>query len=623
LHASWDDARARELLAEIKAAPSPRTEANTLEPYDRLRTLVEDAAALASVVQNVHPDPAAREHAEGIERQVLAFSTDLGLDRELFEAFRAVDTAPLEARARRLVERMLRDFRRAGVGRDEATRRRLKELADLQVELSQTHSRNIRDDVRSVKLDPAELDGLPDDYRAAHPPGADGKVTITTDYPDYIPFRTYARSGRARRELFVAYMNRAWPANVEVLRKLLEARREQAKLLGYAHWGDYVTADKMIGSAARVREFVDRIGEMARPYAERDMARILERKRRDDPAARAVDQSENVYYEELVKRERFAFDSQEVRPYFPFAGVLEGLLTVTARIFEVSYRPVEAPERWHESVRVYDVWRASERLGRIYLDMHPREGKYKHAAQFSVTNGVLGRQLPEGALVCNFPETLLEHDDVVTMFHEFGHLVHHVLGGHQRWVTQSGVTTEWDFVEAPSQMLEEWAWDHETLASFAHHHQTGEAIPRELVERMRAAHDFGKGAHARHQMFYSAMSLTYHIAEDPASIDLDAVMGELQRRYSPYGYVPDTHMHASFGHLVGYSAMYYTYMWSLVIAKDLFSAFESRGLYDPDVCRRYGESILAPGGSKDAADLVKDFLGRPFDIASYQRWLER
>ena len=623
MRASWDEAQARRLLAEIKAVTGPRTVENTLDPFDRLRTLVEDSASLASVVQNVHPEAAVRDEAEAIERQVVAFSTDLSLDRELFEAFRAVDPAPLDARARRLVERTLRDFRRAGVDRDEPTRKRLKELSDLQVELSQTHSRHIRDDVRSVKLDPAELDGLPADYRAAHPPGPDGKVTITTDYPDYMPFREYARSGRARRALFHEYMNRAWPQNDAVFKRLLELRREQATLLGYANWADYVTEDKMILSAAKVREFLERVAELARPSAQRDVAELLARKRKDEPGAEAIDQSEGSFYEETVKRERFGFDSQEVRPYFPFRRVLDGLLSVTSRIFDVTWEPVVAPERWHESVLVYDVRGGGARMGRIYLDMHPREGKYKHAAQFTVRNGVAGRQLPEGALVCNFPETLLGHDEVVTMFHEFGHLVHHVIGGQQRWVAQSGVATEWDFVEAPSQMLEEWAWDYDTLATFARHVDTGEPIPRALVERMRAADDFCKGAQAMHQLFYAAMSLHYHLADDPAALDLDGVMVDLQRRYSPYAFVAGSHMHASFGHLVGYSAMYYTYMWSLVIAKDLFSAFEAKGLYDRETCLRYRDKVLAAGGSKDAADLVKDFLGRPFEFGAYVKWLAR
>jgi thimet oligopeptidase len=277
---------------------------------------------------------------------------------------------------------------------------------------------------------------------------------------------------------------------------------------------------------------------------------------------------------------------------------------------------------WHDEVAAYDVHDASasagtDPVGRIYLDLHPREGKYKHAAQFTLTDGVAGRQLPEGVLVCNFSRGLMEHDHVVTLFHEFGHLVHHVLGGHVAWARFAGVATEWDFVEAPSQMLEEWAWDPAILASFATD-ATGEPIPATLVEAMRASDDFGKGTQARGQMFYAAMSYRFHV-ERPA--DLTARMVELQEQYSPWPYQEGTHMFASFGHLGGYSSAYYTYMWSLVIAKDLFSAFDPGDLFAPDVARRYRDRVLAPGGTQDAADLVADFLGRPYTFDAYAAWL--
>ena len=228
-----------------------------------------------------------------------------------------------------------------------------------------------------------------------------------------------------------------------------------------------------------------------------------------------------------------------------------------------------------------------------------------------------GRQLAEGVLVCNFSRGLMEHDHVVTLFHEFGHLVHHVLAGRARWARFSGVATEWDFVEAPSQMLEEWAWDADILQSFATD-ASGTPIPADLVSRMRDADDFGKGYAARTQMFYASMSYWFHV-ERPA--DLTARMIELQARYSPYAYLPDTHMFASFGHLGGYSSAYYTYAWSQVIAKDLFSAFDPADMFDAEVAGRYRDLVLAPGGSKDAADLVEDFLGRPYTFDSYAAWL--
>jgi thimet oligopeptidase len=257
--------------------------------------------------------------------------------------------------------------------------------------------------------------------------------------------------------------------------------------------------------------------------------------------------------------------------------------------------------------------------------MHPRDGKYKHAAQFPLKDGVRGVQLPEGVLVCNFPDgdpALMEHDDVVTMFHEFGHLMHHVLGGDHKWITQSGVATEWDFVEAPSQLLEEWAWDATVLQEFATD-EAGETIPAALVSRMRRADDFGKGLYARTQMFYAALSYRLHQEPPADGPAVSARSRALQAEYSMVTPLPDTHFHTAFGHLVGYSSGYYTYMWSLVIAKDLFSAFDRDDLFAPAVAHRYRDRVLAAGGSKDAADLVEDFLGRPYGFESFQRWLDR
>jgi thimet oligopeptidase len=214
----------------------------------------------------------------------------------------------------------------------------------------------------------------------------------------------------------------------------------------------------------------------------------------------------------------------------------------------------------------------------------------------------------------------MEHDDVVTMFHEFGHLMHHILGGGQAWVRQSGVATEFDFVEAPSQMFEEWAWSHQILARFARHHETGEPIPAELVEKMRRADKFGLGTATVQQMFYAKVALEFHRAE-PASLDQLATLRALQRRYTPFRYVEGTRFHASFGHLVGYSAMYYTYMWSLVIAKDLLTPFAGKDLMATDVTYRYRDLVLAPGGSKDAAVLVRDFLGRDYAFDAFEQYL--
>jgi thimet oligopeptidase len=214
----------------------------------------------------------------------------------------------------------------------------------------------------------------------------------------------------------------------------------------------------------------------------------------------------------------------------------------------------------------------------------------------------------------------MQHSDVETFFHEFGHLLHHVLGGHVRWAGKSGTRTELDFVEAPSQLLEEWAWAPEPLQTFAKHYQSNEPLPTELIQRMKKADEFGKGLWVRQQMFYAALSLGFY-NRDPKGLDTTATVKQMQERYTPFKYAPDTYFHLSFGHLDGYSAAYYTYMWSLVIAKDLFTPFQAEGLMNPQPAMRYRRSVLEPAGGKDAALLVKDFLGREYGFDAYERWL--
>ena len=609
-------AEAQRQVALVKEGPSD-AEA-VLSAWNRAETAIANADSVALWAE-VHPDADVRDRADELSQEVQKYVTELGLDRDLFAAFDALDPAGLDDDARRVLEHTLRDFRRSGVDRDEATRDRLRELSERAVRLSQDFGRNIRDDVRSIRVAPERLAGLPEDYRAAHASDDDGLVTLTTDYPDLVPFVTFGSDGDARRDLTLAANNVAWPPNDQVLQDLLAVRRETAGLLGHASWPDYDTEVKMIGSGQAVADFIDRVGDAAKERAGQEVAVLLERKRTDDPSADAVMGYDSRYYSELVRREQYDVDGQVVRTYFPFEQVRQGLLDVTGRLFGLEWTPVPADEAraWHDEVASYDVGLDGVRIGRIHLDLHPREGKYKHAAQFDLVKGIAGEQLAEGVLVCNFSRGLMEHDEVVTLFHEFGHLVHHVLAGQGRWARFSGVATEWDFVEAPSQMLEEWAWDADVLATFARN-ADGETIPAELVAAMRRADHFGKGLYAVQQMSYAARSYWFHAG---AHDDLTAYGDDLQRRYSVFPPLEGAHMHCAFGHLDGYSSGYYTYMWSLVIAKDLFSAFDADDLFAPEVAHAYRDKVLAMGGRKDAADLVADFLGRPYSFDSWAAWL--
>ncbi len=610
--------RARGIADGIKA-DRPTDAQEALRRWNDVHIALGAVASVSSLFSEVHPVQAVRSGAELAMQQVIKLDTELGLDRELYEVFAALDPAGLDHDARRLLDKTLLDFHRAGVDKDEPTRQRIQALQERLLLVGQEFSKNIRSDVRSVRVHPSQLDGLPEDWVAAHPPGEDGLVTVTTDYPDALPFRTFAHDAAARRELVVAFLTVGWPQNDPLLQEMFALRHELAGLLGYATWADYDTEVKMIKTGSAIPQFIDRIAAAALESGLRDRQVLLDRMRKDHPDAETIDGADVLYYTEVVAREQFDVDAQQVRTYLDVEQVRQGLLDVSGRLFGLRYVPAADAVVWADDVTAYDVLReeSGEPLGRIYLDLHPREGKYKHAAQFDVVRGVAGRSLPEGALVCNLPRGLLEHGQVVTLFHEFGHLVHHLLAGDQEWVRFSGVATEWDFVEAPSQMLEEWAWSAEVLQTFARN-SAGEAIPADLVARMRRADDFGKGFQARTQMFYAAMSYYFHV-ERPA--DLTERTRELQARYSLFPYIEGTHMPCSFGHLEGYTSGYYTYMWSLVIAKDLFSAFDPESLFEPVVAGRYRDRVLVPGGSRDAADLVEDFLGRPYNFDAYAAWL--
>lgn len=596
-----------------------------LNLYNDILIHLDAAMSQASLLSQVHPNDKIRKAAEKCEQDVASFVTDLSLDQEVYNTLKRSDHASLPSDAKRMLERTLRDFRRAGVDRDEKTRQKIKSLKAELVTIGQEFGQNIRDERFVIELDnEKDLAGLPDDYIASHKPNAKGKIEISTDYPDYIPFMQYAKSDKWRKELRFKYLNRA-QKNGEVLKAMIDKRNELAHLLNYSSYADYIVEDKMIKEAKAIHSFIDKISKIAKAGADKEYKSLLDYKKKLDKNATAIYGHESAYLEESFKKDKFKFDSQEVRPYFAYDRVRDGLLSVTGKLFGIRYTPVPDAQVWHDSVVTYDVYDQDTKLGRIYLDMHPREGKYKHAAQFTVLSGLNNRQYPEGALVCNFPNpkdgpALMEHGQVVTMFHEFGHLLHHLFAGKQNWMPFSGVATEWDFVEAPSQFLEEWAWSPEVLQMFALHYQTNKPIPTQLVKKMRAADEFGKAIAARQQMFYAALSVDY-FDKDPKSFDPLEHLKSLQSQYSYFPYEEGTHFHHSFGHLDGYSAMYYTYMWSLSLAKDLFEPFKKKGLMNQEYAKRFRDLVLKPGGAKDAQDLVKDFLGRPFKFDAFEKWL--
>jgi thimet oligopeptidase len=556
-----------------------------------------------------------------------AVQTALALNRDVYQALSGLDVSKEDAATQYYVKRQLLEFRLAGVDKDDATRTHLKKLNDDLTNEQSTFDRNISDDQKKVEVtDAKELDGLPQDYIDRHKPGADGKIIITTNYPDILPALKFSKSDELRRRLFEAFNTRAYPKNKEVLESMMKTRYELATILGYSSWADYNAADKMIQQGGNIADFIEKVNAAARPVTQKEFEMLLAEKRKTDPSATEVGDYENGYLSELVRRAQYNFDSQAVRPYLPFNEVRQGILDTASTLFQVKFVREENVPSWDPTVETWDVIDGGKTIGRFYLDMHPRPGKFSHAEMVPVLDGIAGKQLPEAILACNFPETtkddpgLMEYGDVVTFFHEFGHLMHHILGGQQKWAGISGISMEGDFVEAPSQMLEEWMHSPQVLASFAKHYKTGEPIPAELVARMNRASAFGRGGWVSQQDTYTAVSYDIYKTK-PENVDLDAVVNADQKKYTPLTALPGTHMYTAFGHLGGYSSAYYTYLWDKVIAEDFFSQFDQNNLLAGPAPMRYRRSVLQPGGSVSANTLVKNFLGRAQNMDAFQKWM--
>jgi len=621
-------AAAQRAIDQIVTAEGSRRIENTLAPYDEAIRQLNSAIYFSTLMQQLHPDATYRDRATAMTTKVSSAQTALSLNRDVYQALAKLDVSKVDFATRYYVQRQLLEFRLAGVDKDDATRAKLRKLQDQLTEDQSMFDRNISDDPKSVELaDALELEGMPKDYIDNHKPGADGKIHITTNYPDLFPVLDFAKSDKLRRSLWEAWVSRAYPKNRDVLMNMMQTRYEIASLLGYSSWADYNAVDKMMKNGLGIAKFIKELDVATRAIAQREFDMLLTEKRKTNPDANEIAGYESFRYSELVRRSQYDFDSQSVRPYFPYQEVKQGILDTAATLFHVSFRREQNGAVWDPAVETWDVIENGAPIGRFYLDMHPRPGKYSHAQMAPVLDGIRGKQLPEAILECNFPQPtatdpgLMAYDDAQTFFHEFGHLMHHILGGQQQWAGISGISMEADFVEAPSQMLEEWLKSPQVLASFAHHYKTGEPIPTELVERMNRASAFGRAGSVALQNALSAIS--YDIYKDPPQkVDLDAIVPENFRRHILFAPIPaDAHFYASFNHLAGYSSAYYTYMWDKVIAEDFFQQFDQKNLLAGDAPMRYRRTVLEPGGSMSANDLVKNFLGRPQNTDAFQKWM--
>ena len=626
-------AHAQSALDELVARTGPRTISSFLDPLNRLLSDVRDVSSHGSLVFAVHTDPATRTAGREVSEEADQFVHAFRLNGDAYAALRSLDLTAEDDETRFAVEKMRREMRRSGVEKDATTRARLLELNREIDRVADEYSENIANLERGIDLDSsAELAGLPTDYRETHRPGPSGKIRVSTRYPDFLPVMAYADSSDVRRRLLFEFMNRAYPENVPVLARLLGLRDEYARRLGYPNYAAFAIEDKMVATPDAVRVFLGRVAGRLTGPAHDHLARLLARKRRDDPSARALEPWEHSFFgmgylDQRIRREEFGVDLKRLRNYLPYGRVRDGLFALCGTLLGIRFRRVAA-EAWHPTVEVYDATLRGRPLGRVYLDLVPRDGKFTHAACFTIRTGLEGVQLPHAALICNFvdPSTpaercRLEYGEVVTFFHEFGHLLHTLLSGHGRWLYNSASNLEWDFIEAPSQLFEEWARDPDTLSRFARNPDTNEVVPTDLLRRLTASASFGRPCFWLRQVALADVALDLY-SRDPTGRDLAAAARDTYAHYMGPELRPEYHLEASFGHLTGYSAYYYTYAWSVVIARDLLRPFFDRGsLTDRDIAERYAREILAPGSARPASELVRRYLGREFGFEAFETWV--
>ncbi len=633
-------AKAQEKLAEVRLLANAKDEALTsdavLGAIDDARLATKNAGDGSALMAVAHPDAAVRKAAEECEPLAGSFETSFYLDRTTadvvarFDKLRAAGkVVPKSKEYERLLVHLLRDYRRNGSGLDGKGQTRLRELNAEITKLGQEFENNLASATSTVDATEKDLEGLPKSYLDAHKPGEGGKIKISTDYPDYFPVLQYAKNRAFALELYKKFDNRAADKNVDILERLLIVREEKAKLLGYATWADYVLAPRMAKTPKTAADFLEGLRATiakkgAEEFEEFRAMHVLLGGTKDDP----IPAADRTYLEDRLRQSKYGLDSKEVSEYFEVGKVKAGILAITAKLFGITYRPANVA-KWHPDVEPMEVVDGGGKvIGRFYFDLYPRPGKYKHAAVFSIrdtkrmADGT--RLMPIAAIECNFPKpggagpALMSHQDATTFFHEFGHVLHHLFSQTES-VTFAGTSVARDFVESPSQMLEEWAWDKSTLALFARHYQTDKPLPEGLFQKMMRARGFGRALATQRQLFLAALDQTYHTRKSPFATT--PVLAEIQTKYTPFAYVEGTHFQGTFGHLVGYDAGYYGYQWALSIAQDLFTKFAAAGLADPKTATEYRTQILEKGGSEDAEDLVRAFLGRPPSDAAYKRFL--
>jgi Zn-dependent oligopeptidase len=621
-----DEAEA--LIAGVVSPDMPRTWAGIMAPLNEVSALMIEAYGKGPFMARVHPDKDVRDAATETEERVTKWTSDLTFRRDLYEAVEAYATtdeaAGLTGEEARLLEFTRRDFRRAGHALTPEQRAEVQEIRTRLVELGVAFARNIDEYQDGLDLTREQLAGMADSYISGLSAGeTEGTYRVSLDYPDYYPFMDEADDRELRRRLQFKSFNKAVEQNLPLLTETVELRSKLAAIFGLPSWAHYSMEEKMAKAPEAVEAFYADLIPPMQEKAQDEMADLQETM--GDAGVQVWDYR---YLHTRIRKDRFGLDPNEVAAYFPLQQVLDGMFAITGEVFGLTYEPIDDVPVWHPDVSVHRILDTAtgHHLATFYADLFPREGKFGHAAAFDL---VAGHETPDGytlpvtSIVANFTKptpdapSLLKHDEVVTLFHEFGHVLHNSLG-HTRLTRFSGFNTEWDFVEAPSQIMEHWCWTPSVLQRFAHHHETGDPIPADLVKQLAEARDLHIGLFMLRQVSFGVLDMAFHGPGENKDLH------EITRTTSDITGFPfheGTFFPASFGHLFGYDAGYYGYLWSKVYGDDMFSRFEEQGVLDPGVGMAYRRSILEPGGSRDAGDLLRDFLGREPNQEAFLRKL--
>jgi len=621
--------RADESISKIIAIPNERrTFDNTLGAFDDLSTQLDTDTNLFVFMENVSTDANVRAQARVADQAINDWGIEVGKREDLYNAIKAfADTHPeLEGEQKRLLDFTMRDYHLAGMDLPKDKRDQLTDIQKQTSKLEIDFDQNIADDETVVPLTLGELRGVPKDI-VDHQTVSNGLILLKPDESSYGRVMSLCLDPITRHKVWISNRRRGGERNIRVLEQLIKLRDQAAQLLGFKNSVDMVLATRMAKDSGVVAKFYADLEPLVRKKADLDKAEFDKAKQQyaHDPKASIEPWDYGFYRDQLLKR-KYAVDQEKVAEYFPSQRVIQGFFDITSRLYGIEYKDItaDAPKLglpiWHSDVRLYGVYdkQGGQLLGRIYTDLYPRPSKYTHAACWSLwerkvwPDGSL--QVPLAALVTNLTKpvgsqpALLQHDDVITFFHEFGHGLHNLLT-QTKYGRFSGTSVERDFVEAPSQMMENWVWEPEVLNVFAKHYKTDAPIPVSLLAGMRAARTLGSGIDTEGQLYLGEMDQAFHTAPG-GKVDTTKVAQAIYAKATIYKPQPGNLFQASFGHLVGYNGAYYGYLWSLVYAQDMFQRFKGLGLLSPSTGAYYRAKVLARGGSMDAMDMLKDYLGR-------------